>query len=136
MSNAKPVSASKALAKGLCPRCRQEKIFSSFLHMNKSCSHCKTVYERETGYYLMAVTIAYAMEVIILAPLLFYLFFSSVSVIQFAVIVTVGVIVVAPFAFRWSRILWLHIDQLIHPREDEELPLPPRVDELDFSLDR
>ncbi|HFC12439.1 MAG TPA: DUF983 domain-containing protein [Anaerolineae bacterium] len=136
MSQAKPISASKALAKGLCPRCRQEKIFSSFVRMNKACSQCGTVYEREMGYYLMAVTIAYAMEVILLAPLLLYLFFSSLSVIQFAAITIVGVIVVAPFAFRWSRILWLHIDQFIHPREEKELPLPPRVDELDFTLDK
>lgn len=136
MNQVEPRSAAKALAKGMCPRCRQTKIFASFVRMNKSCAHCGTVYERETGYFLMAVTIAYAIEVILLLPLLVYLFFASLHISVIAMIVSVSVISVAPLAFRWSRILWLHIDQRFHPRKDEELLPPVTVDELDFSLDK
>ena len=43
----------------LCPNCGGDRLFASFLQMNRRCSVCGLHYEREPGYFLGAAYINY-----------------------------------------------------------------------------
>jgi uncharacterized protein (DUF983 family) len=100
-----------------CPVCLEGAVFRSFLQSNKECPVCGVRFERESGYYLNAMFVAYVIGFLILAPLALFLYFAGVSPLTFLLIIS-GVLLVAwPLVFRYSRVIWLHVDQMIDPRE-------------------
>ncbi|MFN2202115.1 MAG: DUF983 domain-containing protein [Caldilineaceae bacterium] len=99
-----------------CPVCLDGKVFGSFLRTNKDCPVCGIHFERETGYYLSAMFIAYTIGFILIAPLALYLYLAQTPTVRFGLIVGVAIILVWPLIFRYSRVLWLHADQLMDPR--------------------
>lgn len=105
-----------------CPICLRGPIFRSLLGMHKDCPHCGIHYERETGYFLNAMFFAYVIGFLILAPTMLYLYFQQVSTLTFTLVVTAETLLLWPWVFRYSRVLWLHADQLIDPRK------PPAAD--------
>jgi uncharacterized protein (DUF983 family) len=40
-----------------CPVCREEPLFQSFFNMAAKCARCGYVYEREAGYFIVAIYI-------------------------------------------------------------------------------
>jgi len=110
-----------AMLAGKCPRCHRGAIFQPLLKapltMNPSCTDCGLVFEREAGYFLGAMYISYTMGVILVVPvallLLLVLHVGLVAVILIALIQTILTMV---GSFRYSRILWLYLDQVIDPR--------------------
>ena len=99
-----------------CPVCLRGPVFRSLLGMYADCPNCGIHYERETGYFLNAMFFAYVIGFLILAPTMLYLYFQQVSTMWFTIIVTAETILLWPWVFRYSRVLWLHIDQLIDAR--------------------
>ena len=99
-----------------CPICLRGQVFRSLLGMNADCPHCGIHFERETGYFLNAMFFAYVIGFLILAPTMLYLYFQQVSTLRFGVIVTIETLLLWPWVFRYSRVLWLHADQLLDPR--------------------
>lgn len=91
--------------------------------MRTTCPVCDIPFEREAGYFLMAIFIAYAIELALLAPVLVWLARSDAPLPLTAAVVMGALLVLAPLGFRWSRILWLHIDDRLHPHGDDA---PPR----------
>lgn len=102
-----------------CPRCRIGKVFSGPAYglkmqkMNLNCPHCNLKYEREPGYFYVAMFVSYAMSVaemitiavaayILGLPLNFEHLWYYLSII-FAV-----VILLAPFNYRYSRMILLY----------------------------
>jgi len=118
MPSTKPAHQNRATAILLqrCPVCLEGKVFRSFLRTNKDCPVCGIHFERETGYYLSAMFIAYTIGFILIAPLALYLYLVQTPTVRFGVIVGVTIVVVWPLIFRYSRVLWLHADQLMDPR--------------------
>lgn len=100
-----------------CPICLHGKVFRSLLGMNPDCPHCGVHFERETGYFLNAMFFAYVIGFIILAPTMLYLYLRQVSTLLFTIVVTVETLLLWPWVFRYSRVLWLHADQLLDPRK-------------------
>lgn len=100
-----------------CPICLEGRIFSSFFRTNKDCPVCGIHFERETGYYLTAMFFAYTIGFVMVAPLALYLYFRQTPTLQFSVIIGVVILLLWPFIFRYSRVLWLHADQLMDPRD-------------------
>jgi uncharacterized protein (DUF983 family) len=100
-----------------CPVCLEGKVFRSVFRTNKDCPVCGVHFERETGYYLSAMFIAYTMGFILVAPLALYLYFRQTPTIQFGVIIGAAIVILWPLIFHASRILWLHADQLMDPRD-------------------
>ena len=85
--------------------------------MHRFCPFCRLEYEREQGYFLGAMYFGYGMALALSAPLvLVLLIFGGFSVNE--VILTLGVTItfLSPLLFRYSRILWMHFDQLWDPR--------------------
>ncbi len=110
-----------------CPICLRGPVFRSLLGMHPDCPHCGVHFERETGYFLNAMFFAYVLGFLVLAPTMLYLYFRQVSTLWFTVIVTAETLLLWPWVFRYSRVLWLHTDQLIDPRRPPsmEAPTPP-----------
>lgn len=106
-----------------CPVCLEGRVFRSALRTYPDCPHCGIHFERETGYFLNAMFIAYAMGFVIIAPTALYLYIRGVETGWFAAIVSIELLLLWPLIFRYSRILWLHADQLMDPRRPPE-PAP------------
>jgi uncharacterized protein (DUF983 family) len=105
-----------AIVHARCPRCRRGAMFTTPMYgfqsqqMNKTCPHCGLEFEREPGYFYVAMLISYAMfvaEMITLAVALHVLTGSSNPWLYIAVIMTTGIIL-SPFNFRYSRVILLH----------------------------
>lgn len=108
----------KAVALQRCPVCLQGKVFSSLLGMNTTCPVCGLKFERETGYFLNSMFVAYTIGFLMLAPSAFLMAWLDVSILVFALVLTVETAVLWPLLFRFSRIIWLHLDQALDPRKE------------------
>ena len=100
-----------------CPVCLRGPVFRSLLGMYPDCPHCGIHFERETGYFLNAMFFAYVIGFLILAPTMLYLYLQQVSTLWFTIVVTAETLLLWPWVFRYSRVLWLHMDQLVDPRK-------------------
>jgi uncharacterized protein (DUF983 family) len=100
-----------------CPQCRRGAMFSTPMYgfksqkMNKTCPHCGMTFEREPGYFYVAMLVSYAMFVAEMVAL-----GIAISVLTgggrnpwlyLGVILSTGV-VLSPFNFRYSRIILLY----------------------------
>jgi uncharacterized protein (DUF983 family) len=117
---AKKKSRLAAILRQRCPVCLEGRAFRSFLGMYKDCPVCGIHYEREHGYFLNAMLFAYAIGFVIVAPTALYLYLRQVSTFWFIAIVSGELLLLWPFIFRYSRVLWMHVDQLLDPRRPTE----------------
>ena len=111
------VSKSQAVFGGLCPRCRQGKIFQtplyaliSFGKMNEFCPHCRLRFEVEPGYFIGAMYVSYAFSgglALIIGFVLFY-FANNPDGWVYSLVISVAVVIISAINFRLSRVIWLH----------------------------
>jgi len=86
--------------------------------MNPSCPVCGLVFERESGYFAGAMVVSYALAVPILASIVIALItLGGLDVVVALIIGNTAYLVLVPFIFRYSRVVWLHLDWLIDPDE-------------------
>ena len=111
-----------------CPVCLQGKVFNSLFGMYKNCPHCGVLFDRETGYFLNAMFFAYTIGFLIMIPTAIYLVMRDVSIAFFSIAIIIEIVVLWPLIFRYSRLLWLHIDQMMDPRTPPLSDENPRVD--------
>ena len=111
-----------AVLTGRCPRCLKGAIFRNTLlgalgMMNSSCSVCGLNFLREAGYFLGAMYVSYALGLLTILPvgivLAVVLEWDLVLVMPLLIVQT---ILSMPLFLRFSRIIWLHVDQTIDPR--------------------
>lgn len=111
------ISQTYAILHAKCPRCRQGAIFANSMYgfkaqkMHDTCSHCNLRYEREPGYFYVAMFVCYALNVaqIIGACMLTYLLTGNQeSPWLYIGAVTLAVILCAPLNYRYSRVMLLH----------------------------
>lgn len=106
-----------ALVNSKCPRCRRGPVFMNSMYgfksqkMYENCPHCNLKYEREPGYFYVAMFVSYAFNVaqMIAAGVLTYLLTGNMENpwLYMAVIFPV-VFVLAPFNYRYSRLILLY----------------------------
>jgi len=110
------LAAWPAVVHAKCPRCRRGDMFSTPMYgfksqvMNKICPHCGLTYEREPGYFYVAMLVSYAMfvaEMVTLAVAISVLTGSRNPWVYVLVVMSVGIIL-SPFNFRYSRVILLH----------------------------
>ncbi|MBI3448117.1 MAG: DUF983 domain-containing protein [Acidobacteria bacterium] len=104
-----------AIARKLCPRCREGRIFAGFLRMNRKCPACGLVFEREQGYFVAAMYVSYALSVPLLAVLAVAVRLAKPGWSVDAVLGTAALLAIpfVPALFRYSRVLWMHLDREI-----------------------
>ena len=106
-----------ALVNSKCPRCRKGNVFINSMYgfkaqkMHQNCLHCNLKFEREPGYFYVAMFVSYAFNVVqmILAGMLTYIITGNTENpwLYMAVIFPV-VFILAPFNYRFSRLILLH----------------------------
>ena len=95
-----------------CPYCRKPAVFRAFLLMNKNCPSCGKAFERESGYFLGASVAAYFLGAFSLVPtLVISLLLLHLDVFTTVAFGTVQILLLTPFLFRYSRLIWLHVER-------------------------
>lgn len=118
MPQAKP-NWLKAILQMKCSSCRQGKVFRAPLRMYEDCPHCGIHYEREDGYFMMAVFVGYVMSFFIAVPVIVLLYFAlRPSIWGYLIGATVALLLASPLIFHYARVVWLFIDQLLDPRPE------------------
>lgn len=101
-----------------CPRCQEGEFFISRPYDLKNvgnlhghCSKCNLKYEKEPGFYQGAMYVSYALGVALFVTLWvsFNLFFPSTSTGMQVTIVAVASIVLTPYMYALSKIIWANL---------------------------
>ncbi len=118
----------EAICRGVCPRCREgaiyrRSLFRGWLDIYDRCPVCGLLFEREQGYYLGAMYVSYGLSMPIVGLLVFLIWLITRWRLDY---VMVGAFVaylpaVLPMV-RFSRIVWIHIDQWLDPEKPPGLP--------------
>lgn len=100
-----------------CPRCRRGDMFSTAMYgfklqkMNDVCPYCELKFEREPGYFYVAMFVSYALTVaeMVIAGVLTYLITHN---LEDPLIYMIGIfpiiIFLSPFNYRYSRVILLY----------------------------
>jgi uncharacterized protein (DUF983 family) len=110
-----------AILAGRCPRCRVGPIFEGRFRMREGCPACGLVFGREPGYFTGAMYLSYALAVPLLAMLTLlahHLLWPALRLEAAIGVALVPFVLFVPWIFRYSRILWIHLDRAIDPGED------------------
>ena len=100
-----------------CPRCRRGAMFSGGMYnfgsnkIHDVCPHCNLHFEIEPGYFYAAMYVSYAMnvaEAVTLAVATYVLSHNMDSPWLYLSIILGGCVLLAPFNYRYSRILMLY----------------------------
>lgn len=104
-----------------CPRCLSGRVWRQFVTMNPACPVCGFVFDRESGYFAGAMVVSYALAVPILAAMVIALIkIGGLDAVVALIIGNLAYLVLVPFIFRYSRVVWLHLDWLIDPGERQQ----------------
>jgi len=100
-----------------CPKCREGRMFKGIFHMEKECGVCHLKFEREEGYWTGAMMVNWVMVCVIFGPLWGVMIAKGVP-FPITCLVTLALLaVLLPFLFRYSRVLWLHLDHSVDTGE-------------------
>lgn len=113
------VSQWKAFVAAKCPRCRVGKVFSGPTYgfriqkMNEFCPHCSLKFEREPGYFYVAMFVSYAMNVaemvaVGIAAYTFGLALEYDNLWYFVLLLFFATFIFSPFNYRYSRMVLLY----------------------------
>ncbi|MBI1950685.1 MAG: DUF983 domain-containing protein [Acidobacteria bacterium] len=102
-----------------CPRCLKGRVFRGHLTMHDACPACGLVFEREPGYFVGAMYVSYAMAIpaYLLAVVLLRFLFRRLSDLAVLAAGLPIICLCAPLLFRYSRVIWMHVDRTIDPEE-------------------
>jgi uncharacterized protein (DUF983 family) len=102
-----------------CPTCFQGAVFRGSISMHERCSQCGTRFEREQGYFMGAMYFAHALAMGILAGLTLLGWRLGVGSLKLCfLLATIVLLLSVPAIFRYSRVMWMHLDQILDPRPD------------------
>jgi uncharacterized protein (DUF983 family) len=113
----------KAILRGVCPRCQtgaiyRRSFFQAWLDIYDRCPNCGLRYEREQGYYLGAMYVSYALSVPPVGLLTWIIWLVTHWRLDYVVLgAFVAYLPAVPVVVRFSRIVWIHIDQWLDPEQ-------------------
>jgi uncharacterized protein (DUF983 family) len=105
----------KAILLQRCPKCLRGRVFSGLTTMRDTCPACGHRFEREPGYFVGAMYASYFLAIPVLGLMTFaiyWLFLPDWALQNVVLIATVPFLFLVPIVYRYSRIVWMHID---HP---------------------
>ena len=117
------MTAIGGILRQLCPRCRQGAIYRAslwrgYLAMHDRCPVCGLKFEREPGYFLGAFYFSYILSIppgLVLVLLLWKLTHWRFDIVMLAAFVCYLPLV--PAVTRWSRVIWIYVDQHFDPEK-------------------
>jgi uncharacterized protein (DUF983 family) len=110
-----------AIARQVCPRCRQGPIFREplrrgILAMYEYCPVCGLQFEREPGYFLGAMYFSYMFSippVLLLVWIIWRLTGWSLEMVLLGAFV--AYLPFVPIVTRYSRVIWIYVDRKFDP---------------------
>ncbi len=84
--------------------------------MNRTCPACGIAFEREAGYFLGAMYFSYAMAVAVATPVVVAGLVLGWNYPAIGAVAGGLLVLSAPWLFRYSRVIWMHMDQHFDPR--------------------
>lgn len=111
------LTKNQAAMKARCPRCRTGSLFIGSTYgkgsqkMHKNCPHCNLRYEREPGYFYVAMFVSYAFsvaEMVIACMVTYFITGIADSFWLYLAVVIAVVFALAPFNFRYSRVVLMY----------------------------
>lgn len=96
-----------------CPGCLEGKTFRTLVQMYETCPTCGHRFEREQGYFLGAMYASYFLSIPTVGLLAWALHLWVVPQwsLEWAIVLAMPPFLLAvPFLFRYSRVIWMHID--------------------------
>jgi uncharacterized protein (DUF983 family) len=108
-----------AILRARCPRCRRGRVFKGLLEMNDPCPECGLLFQREEGYFLGAMYVSYVLGCAIVGVAFFVAqaLWPEVPAMLLCFALLAGYIPLMPWIYRYSRVIWLHFDQLMSPND-------------------
>jgi uncharacterized protein (DUF983 family) len=103
----------KAILLQRCPKCLKGKPFRSLIAMHSSCPVCGHQFEREPGYFIGAMYASYFLAIPILAILtllIYWLILPDWPLQNVVFVAGLPFLLLVPLVYRYSRIVWMHID--------------------------
>ena len=101
-----------------CGRCGAKRIFRSYFQLHERCPRCGYKFERGPGYFTGAMYFSYALGIpiiaagVILGKLLLVPTWQLHSIL---LAVWVASLPLVPAVFRYSRVLFIHLDRYFDP---------------------
>jgi uncharacterized protein (DUF983 family) len=129
----RPIPQFKSFALAKCPRCRRGDMFANGMYnlsgqnMYKNCPHCGMTYEREPGYFYVAMFVSYAMNVaeMVTLSVITYQITGSMNPWLYVGILLGSIVLLSPFNFRYSRVMLLYwLTPGLHYRPELSADLP------------
>ena len=126
MSRKRPVSGLTrlgAMIRQRCPRCLQGRVYRGFIKMNDECPWCGYVFGREEGYFVGAMYISFLIGLVLMLAIVgilwpFWPTHSIGGVGVLLAVASVGYFVLVPIVFRYSRVVWMHLDYVVTRRTE------------------
>jgi uncharacterized protein (DUF983 family) len=110
------MSTLEAILRQRCPRCHEGRIFRRGLTVNWFCPVCELRFLREPGYTTVAIELSYVFTVPILVLLTaFFAVVVRLPIEWAAAAATLVFLPLSPLIFRYSRVLWIYLDQRLDP---------------------
>ncbi len=98
-----------------CSKCGAGAIFKYFFIMNQNCPNCGHHFEREEGFFLGSMIIAYFAVTLLALPVLLVSVFKYE--IEFGAALALAATVMAvtmPSLYRYSKLMWIHLEERIY----------------------
>ncbi|OLC53335.1 MAG: hypothetical protein AUH85_14390 [Chloroflexi bacterium 13_1_40CM_4_68_4] len=112
----RPVGTLGAILRQRCPRCHEGRIFRRRITMNWFCPVCELRFMREPGYTTVAIELSYLFTVpILVGGTAFFALVIGLPILWAAGAATALFIALSPLVFRYSRVLWIYLDQRLDP---------------------
>ena len=94
-------------------------MFRGWVRMHDACPVCRLTFAREPGYFVGAMYVSYALAVPTLALLavLVYRLLPGWSGLWILAATLPLFLPLAPLIFRYSRVIWAHLDWTIDPSD-------------------
>jgi phage FluMu protein Com len=113
------LSKFQAFVQCKCPRCRKGDIFTGNAYSfrlqktNINCPHCNLKFEREPGFFYVAMFVSYAMnvaEIITIGVASYVLGLPLIyeNLWYYVGLILTGVLLLSPINYRYSRVILLH----------------------------
>ena len=116
----------KAVVRGLrrrCPRCGNGGIFDSYFKLKESCPTCRYSFERESGYWVGALTVNTAVAIAVFFVVFMAAVLLTMPGVDWILLLIVAVItnaVVPVLFYPFSKTVWMAGDLYFHRYRDGE----------------
>ncbi|MCL4836261.1 MAG: DUF983 domain-containing protein [Caldilineaceae bacterium] len=84
--------------------------------MHESCPVCHARYEREQGYFMNSIFVGYLISFVLVIPVILLLVLLGPSPLNFTLGIAAAYAIIAPVTFRYARVVWMHLDEMMDPR--------------------